>query len=982
MTNIFTAFLLTSLIGTAFAILIILIKPITRKVFSANWHYYIWLCVILVMMLPLRINLPETEQKTFFIETQPNEIIEIETNEITSVYDKVLEEEPSEIEPVLSIKNFVAENIELFSYIWLIGLILFLSTKIIAYIVFNVKIHKNSEICDCPKVSEYTKRKIKTRVSNKICSPLMVGIIRPTLILPKREMTEEQLHNILLHETTHLKRNDILYKWIVSIVKCIHWFNPVIYFIARQVNAECEISCDMAVIKKMSNTEEKSYIETILSLLTNNNKKTIPLTTGMAGDKNTLKKRFTMIKNKIKISRKVAIISGVLAIIILLTTLFTSGILNGVFLKTDKENQEVIFIEELGLTMILPDTWNDKYALEKTDNGEYEVYNPNIRRAFSEESEIPDVGGMLFYIMKWDEKLTETQAKENGEWNFAKNQYIMTTEEGTYFLYYASDIQFTKETEKEYRQMEKEISQIQFKVGMPVITNAENMTFEDMRGLQLSVDNGHFPWRLDPAQVISSFMSQKGKTVSRIRIPEIKTDKLDYEDGSFKISLFKPIDKTEKGIWVVKSYKEKNNIELSSVVWPVESKTISQSFGKRVHPITGEEKSHNGVDIKANENSPVISSISGKVADTGYDKEFGNFVVIEKNIGIKVFYGHLSEISVKKGESVNQRDIIGKVGKTGLATGVNLHFEVQMNGEYVNPERFLNAEKPARIVRTLGLELEFTPNSQWIQNIKCDEKNDRYSEIYYYDDMLRSDCKMMISKDEPLLLSDYDFNDVETWEATEKKVFITLKKSQKEKKAIAEWKYENYNFAIIGENVDFNNSSVSSIPKTAISLINSIKIVAEIEKPTEKVKLKTDKSSDNSAISLSHLTLRPKMNYENVEQMLKSSGLYHSDEQLSDLKNSYVTGECRGGTYSLVHNENVICDANGNITFYFYDSGKDYINITFTDRDTGNVVAEYGVLPDSSKSYSFMGFEKDKVYNVVMLPVTNNPEKKYKYIVF
>ena len=67
------------------------------------------------------------------------------------------------------------------------------------------------------------------------------------------------------------------------------------------------------------------------------------------------------------------------------------------------------------------------------------------------------------------------------------------------------------------------------------IDNAENMTFEDIRGLQLSVDNGHFPWRLDPAQVISSFMSQKGKTVSRIRIPEIKTDKLDYEDGSFKV---------------------------------------------------------------------------------------------------------------------------------------------------------------------------------------------------------------------------------------------------------------------------------------------------------------------------------------------------------------------------------------------------------------------------------------------------------------
>lgn len=127
--------------------------------------------------------------------------------------------------------------------------------------------------------------------------------------------------------------------------------------------------------------------------------------------------------------------------------------------------QEVISIEELGLTMILPDTWDDKYALEKTDNGEYVVYNPDIRKAVAKESGMSNVGGMLFYVMRWDEQLTETQTKDaNGEWNFAKNQYIMTTKDGTYLLYYASDVQFTSETEQEYRQMEKEISQIRFVV--------------------------------------------------------------------------------------------------------------------------------------------------------------------------------------------------------------------------------------------------------------------------------------------------------------------------------------------------------------------------------------------------------------------------------------------------------------------------------------------------------------------------------------
>ncbi len=127
--------------------------------------------------------------------------------------------------------------------------------------------------------------------------------------------------------------------------------------------------------------------------------------------------------------------------------------------------QEVISVEELGLSMILPDTWEDKYALEKTDNGEYIVYNPNIRQSVYKEYGIENNGGMLFYIMRWDEQLTENQVNAGGEWDFAKNQYIMTTKDGTYLLYYASDVQFTKDTEAEYREMEKEIKEIRFVVN-------------------------------------------------------------------------------------------------------------------------------------------------------------------------------------------------------------------------------------------------------------------------------------------------------------------------------------------------------------------------------------------------------------------------------------------------------------------------------------------------------------------------------------
>lgn len=132
--------------------------------------------------------------------------------------------------------------------------------------------------------------------------------------------------------------------------------------------------------------------------------------------------------------------------------------------------QETITIEEIGLTLILPDRWKGKYAFEQdNDFKEYHVYNPAIREAMGGDSETLLSGGMLFYLKLWDEQLTKEQVDAGGEWDYAGCRYVMTTKNGTYLLYYASDLQFTQETMDEYRQMESEISDIRF-----VVDNALN----------------------------------------------------------------------------------------------------------------------------------------------------------------------------------------------------------------------------------------------------------------------------------------------------------------------------------------------------------------------------------------------------------------------------------------------------------------------------------------------------------------------------
>ena len=202
MTQIFTSFLLTSIIGTTLALILTLLKPITRKIFSSAWHYYMWLVVLLVMVLPIRLNLPgkpvntpptsekvtitdnqiENFETPIIIETQPEQIIQVQPTQ------------PEKVSTVQVIKDFLSGNVLLFSLIWLMSAVLLFLIKIVSYLMFLIKIHKHSEIISCPEVKVYTNRKIKTRVSDTICSPLMIGIIRPTLLLPETDITPEQLH--------------------------------------------------------------------------------------------------------------------------------------------------------------------------------------------------------------------------------------------------------------------------------------------------------------------------------------------------------------------------------------------------------------------------------------------------------------------------------------------------------------------------------------------------------------------------------------------------------------------------------------------------------------------------------------------------------------------------------------------------------------------------------------------------------------------
>jgi murein DD-endopeptidase MepM/ murein hydrolase activator NlpD len=118
---------------------------------------------------------------------------------------------------------------------------------------------------------------------------------------------------------------------------------------------------------------------------------------------------------------------------------------------------------------------------------------------------------------------------------------------------------------------------------------------------------------------------------------------------------------------------------------------MSSPFGVRVDPFVHEASMHTGMDFRGNVGDPIHATAAGKVVKAGWEGGYGQMVEIDHGEGLTSRYGHLSEIDVWTGQTVHVGDVIGHLGSTGRSTGPHLHYETRVNGEAVNPEKFLAA---------------------------------------------------------------------------------------------------------------------------------------------------------------------------------------------------------------------------------------------------------------------------------------------------
>lgn len=335
-------------------------KFFLRDKVSRQWQYYIWLIVILRLLVPFEPEISlmgrvrqsvdsfylwESERKASKDAPLPGQQGLSDASDSNTIGNSInlFEDGAGQSGETAGWpgtfkdwrKRLWEQMILLSGYLWAVWLAAgawFLTRKATMYQSFIKYVKAGavpvSDIEILERLSALTAQKhigrpVELCVNPLISSPMLTGLFRPCIILPDMAASEKNFRYIVLHELTHYKRRDIAYKWLVQLAVCLHWFNPLVHLMSREIEKACEFSCDEAVLAKTGSGNAKGYGETLLDAMASAGKRA-----GNSGavtlseNRELLKERLKAIMNYRKKSKITAVLTGAL----------TLGIVSGTFL--------------------------------------------------------------------------------------------------------------------------------------------------------------------------------------------------------------------------------------------------------------------------------------------------------------------------------------------------------------------------------------------------------------------------------------------------------------------------------------------------------------------------------------------------------------------------------------------------------------------------------------------------------------------------
>ncbi|MEE1043431.1 MAG: M56 family metallopeptidase, partial [Clostridia bacterium] len=343
----------TSIVG----IIIFILKSTILRKLSAKWQYVLWSVMMIKVIFPKgpeskisifnKVNIVNALNKAEYLPLSQNQSMLTLSENTTTIY-----------------------NIsEMIPYIWVTGVIVAIIWSVFSFIILKYKIYISSTIASnstfealdrCRNITQ-TKKHIGVVVQKHILITSLSGIIHPKILITEEFENRDinQMEYTFIHELSHYKRGDLFVNQILLFIQCIHWFNPIIWFLLKKIRQDMELATDEQTMLYIHPNEHKSYGMALINTLSLCTAKS-PKLLGMANNKSDIKKRIKAI-SKFKKPNIIHNISGIITLVFTATICLTSAVVAKPISDTIYSN-----LPKIGITEI--DDSTVKFGQQKNDH--------------------------------------------------------------------------------------------------------------------------------------------------------------------------------------------------------------------------------------------------------------------------------------------------------------------------------------------------------------------------------------------------------------------------------------------------------------------------------------------------------------------------------------------------------------------------------------------------------------------------------------
>jgi len=393
---------------------LLLLKPLLKEKLSKSWQYYIWLLVILRLLMPFSMEdsvmnhsfaeAPISVEQQLQIPQQPQSAItKPSTPQVAPVAPIAKPENTIPLEtvpiappiekPAIDWRDIAKQALNYSGLMWFAVAAGLFVRKIFIYQRFVRHVRRSwipvseAELLDHVALLAQRleiKKPINLCISPAISTPMLIGFTKPRVLLPQTAISPSELEYTILHELTHYKRKDMLYKWLVQLTLCLHWFNPLVYLMEKEISRSCELACDEAVIKNLDGSGKRAYGDTLINAAGKKDLGSDLASVTLSESGELLKERLLAILHYRKMSERL------LALALALTLLLIAcGTVLGAYVKREKAEKSTV--EEMPESPVMQEAVEQK----EPPKTEEELFREKVSfenfRFYSEEPGVTEI---------------------------------------------------------------------------------------------------------------------------------------------------------------------------------------------------------------------------------------------------------------------------------------------------------------------------------------------------------------------------------------------------------------------------------------------------------------------------------------------------------------------------------------------------------------------------------------------------------------